>query len=199
MGLELFELALETEKVFDLRFTDAELTACGTPRAVIDLVWSKLAVAKPQTCPSQHAFYQVRDALVRVLKVHRRSVRPDTSLRTLFPSEGGWERWESFRKTLDPVQWLSAREGSSFLWMVVAATFVFVGIFCMCLGSPVPCVGVAIAFAASVIAALLSVGSVGRLPSCVENGGSVRDLVPLLQQSASCTSSRLLKKPHQLR
>ena len=76
----------------------------------------------------------------------------------------------------------------SFSWVVVAGTLMFVGIFCISLGSPVPCVGAAIAFVASVIATLLSVRSVGRLPSCVENGGCVRDLVPHLQQPKDYTS-----------
>jgi hypothetical protein len=103
MGLELLELTLEAEKVFNVRLKDEEVTECVTPRHFIDLVWSKLAVAKPPTCPSQHAFHQIRQAIVKVLNLPRRRVRPSTPIQDVLPSKSNKRKWRELRQALGPV------------------------------------------------------------------------------------------------
>ncbi len=182
MGLDLLELTLETERVFGLRFSNAELTVCQTPRHVIDLVWSKLAAAGRPACASQHTFYRLREALVRNLRLSPDSIRPDTPLQTLFPSEGRWERWEDLRKTLNPIRWPHVAHRSSFQWVLVVGVLVVEGILCIWLRGILPAVGTTVLCIVLAVAGVLSLASALQTPpSCDEIGGCVRDLVPYLQ------------------
>lgn len=195
MGLEMLELVLETEKEFNIRLQDREVTKCVTPRRFIDLVWSKLVPADPRACPTQHAFYRIRQALVTVLGVSRRSIRPSTPLQSLFPDETGkdappgrssGDNWLALRQTLNPPRWPPVHQSP---WSGTAITFVVLllcGIVCsMLVGLIAPGAGAVIfigTFTGAIIFGMASNERMGRWNSPIRVGnGTVRDLVPYLQ------------------
>jgi acyl carrier protein len=73
MGLDGVEIVMAVEETFDIRIEDAEAAKILTPRQLIELVQSKVAMTTASVCLTQRAFNLLRKTLLR---------------------HGGWKRFE---------------------------------------------------------------------------------------------------------
>ncbi len=85
MGLDSVELVMEFEEAFGVELKDEEVTRIVTPRAVIDLIFSKLKTAGESICRSQRAFYTIRRVLITAFGLERNAVTPDLRFRDWIP------------------------------------------------------------------------------------------------------------------
>ena len=87
MGLDGVELIMAVEEEFELVISDEEAGNVRTPGDLTDLVYSKLRKDRSDPCQSQHAFYVVRNVLIKELGVRRDQIKPYTNLCTLIPKD----------------------------------------------------------------------------------------------------------------
>jgi len=93
MGLDIVELFLAVEEKFQIHITDEEASDAVTVGALHQLVVGKLQLTDVQRCLTSAAFYRLRRALVDVVNVQRRQIRPDTPLELLLPIERRRALW----------------------------------------------------------------------------------------------------------
>jgi acyl carrier protein len=98
MGLELVELIMETEKEFGISFRETEIYGADTVGKFVDVVYSRFRKDKREPCPSQHAFYEIRNRLMEAYSTDRSQIRPNTELERLIPRENRRKHWEEFLK-----------------------------------------------------------------------------------------------------
>jgi hypothetical protein len=95
MGLDIYEVMLEIEEAFKLRFTDAEMQRCNTVGDIYELLLSKTGNGAPlAVCLSRIAFYRLRGQLQSVTGIDRRRLRPNTRLDEIFPREQLHSTWQ---------------------------------------------------------------------------------------------------------
>ena len=97
MGLDLVEIILAVEDKLQIDISDEEASEAVTVGMLHELIVGKVPVQDSQRCLTSTALYRVRRALVEVLGLARRQVRPDTRLDTrldtLLPVDRRRERW----------------------------------------------------------------------------------------------------------
>ncbi|HEY3441139.1 MAG TPA: hypothetical protein VGK29_10325 [Paludibaculum sp.] len=93
MGLDVVELFLAVEEKFQVDISDEEASDAVTVGAIHQLVVGKLQLQDVQRCLTSAAFYRLRRALVDVLNVQRRQIRPDTPLEPLLPVQRRRALW----------------------------------------------------------------------------------------------------------
>ena len=98
MGLDSVEMILRTEEEFSITISDEEAAASVTVGDLFRVVLAKLNVSPG--CLSSKAFYVTRRALVEVLGMPRRSIRPSTKLSPLLPDESRRMQWSEIRQRL---------------------------------------------------------------------------------------------------
>ena len=99
MGLDTVELIMEIEDEFRVAVPDAVAETLVTPGLVTDWLMSRLDVGPTraaEVCPSQRAFYRLRDALHQTFGAKRRKVRPDAMLASVLPSGIVRTQWARF-------------------------------------------------------------------------------------------------------
>jgi hypothetical protein len=101
MGLDTVEIVMRIEEEFSIDLPDAELGSVITVGDLYNIVLSKLDTTTTAECLSSKAFYRTRRALVDCLGVSRRSIRPATSLETLFPKQSRHRRWADVAKSIE--------------------------------------------------------------------------------------------------
>jgi acyl carrier protein len=102
MGLDMFEVVLEIEGAFDIRFDKDDYERCATVGGIRDLVVEKLHAAgriatRLNPCLSTAVFCKVRESLATVTAVDRRQVRPSACVEHLLPTPTRrkvWRQWE---------------------------------------------------------------------------------------------------------
>lgn len=135
MGLDSVELVMRMEEEFGIDIPDQEAVRMQTPRDVIAYVCARLGVRDGPPCLTRRAFHRLRGALVAVVGVERRAVRPNTRLAEFFPREGRWrkEAWWELEARLGAARWPAlVRPGWVFLavlalGLVAAAAVLFRG------------------------------------------------------------------------
>lgn len=105
MGLEGVEIVMAVEESFGITIADDEAEKIRTPRALVELVCSKVAVTDQANCLSQRAFYRARRALMDTLGVTRKDIRLDTKLEQLIPASSRRESWQKLRQALKANRW----------------------------------------------------------------------------------------------
>jgi acyl carrier protein len=98
MGLDAVELILRIEEEFSITISDEEAAASVTVGDLFRVVLGKLDVNPG--CLSSKAFYVTRRALVDVLGVPRRSIRPSTKLSLLLPDDSRRRQWSKIHQSL---------------------------------------------------------------------------------------------------
>ena len=83
MGMDGVEIVMAVEETFDIHIEDAEAEKLLTPRQLIDLVQSKVAVATASVCLTQRAFNLLRKSLLRHGGWKRSEIRPARRLSEL--------------------------------------------------------------------------------------------------------------------
>jgi hypothetical protein len=91
MGLDSVELLLRIEEEFSIDLPDDEVARVRTVGDLYGVVLSKLKTTPD--CLSSRAFYRTRKALVEVLGIPRRSIRPSSGLDIFSPPEQRKRLW----------------------------------------------------------------------------------------------------------
>ena len=128
MGLDLVELLMEVEEAFGISIPDEDAPAVETVGSFHDCLLRQLGTHQQTGCLTAVAFYQVRRALISVLGLPRKQLRPSTNLRQLIPVRGRRATWKRLQDSLG----LKLPKLSLPMWSVVftlAAPFV-VGLGC---------------------------------------------------------------------
>lgn len=94
MGLDGVELVLTVEERYQIRLPDAACSRVGTVADLAALIITQLPTPTG-ACPTARTFFRLRKTFVRQWGIHRREVRPDTPLETLFPRPLRQRRWET--------------------------------------------------------------------------------------------------------
>jgi hypothetical protein len=105
LRLELFgedtrELLGTIEASFGVKFTEDDLVCAVDVRALADCVCRKLTHPMSETCLSSATFYRLRREFVRLFKVRRADVNPQTPLAKLLPWKVRKERWRRLQDHL---------------------------------------------------------------------------------------------------
>jgi acyl carrier protein len=80
MGMDGVEIVMAVEEAFDLRIDDAEAAKILTPRQLIELVQSKVAITDASVCLTLRAFNLLRKSLLRHGNWKRSEITPATNL-----------------------------------------------------------------------------------------------------------------------
>src|SRR5262249_19976877 len=98
MGLESVELVISIEEHFEISIPDAaaeKMTAVG---ALVDYVHALFSAEERVKCNSAHAFYELRRALVEILQVPRKEIRPARKIIDVFPRDKRHLVWKQLSK-----------------------------------------------------------------------------------------------------
>ena len=93
MGLDGVEMLMAIEEEFQIVITEEEIYHCTTPKKMCTVIWSKLRQSKKPPCPSQHAFYLVRSAILKNTEVERKDITPNMELNRVLPVKNRKEKW----------------------------------------------------------------------------------------------------------
>jgi acyl carrier protein len=158
MGLDYVELVLEVEKRFQIAIADEEAGDVRTAGDLYQLILGKLPAHDSSICLTSVAFYRTRRAMVEVLNVERKQVKPSTVLESLLPRQRRRRQWQELRASmalslpnLEHAGWLQATffAGSvavsvlpvilgkvSYLWILPLVLLGFIGGFLLMLATP---------------------------------------------------------------
>jgi hypothetical protein len=104
MGLEIVELVIAVEELFDIAIPDEVAAGLLTPRHVMDYVSTRVPTAPPDRCLTQHTFYKVRRGL-RATVGAGTAVTPATRLDTV-AAEHTWPAvWSTVREAAGTSGW----------------------------------------------------------------------------------------------
>ncbi len=87
MGLDGVEIIMAVEEAFDIQIEDAEAAKVLTPRQLIELIQSKVAITAGTVCLTQRAFNLFRKSLLQQSRWKRSEITPATNLTMLFSRE----------------------------------------------------------------------------------------------------------------
>jgi len=145
---DLDQLIVDAEKSFGITFTEEDCSRMNTFESMASTIDGKLNLEHRDDCTLQQAFYKLRTAIVVATGVPQNTIRPGTTLDSLFPQRS---RAKSFRRVesyldlnlhvLTVPGWLSATTAISLILAVIvlfinailsllpfALTFVLLGI-----------------------------------------------------------------------
>jgi acyl carrier protein len=117
MGLEAVELVLAIEETFGIDLPDADAAKLTTPRKLIEYVCARVG-ATPEKCMTQRSFYRVRKALGAAVNVTPRTIRPETHLESLLPTQQRRKLWPKLAADLGVDRSL---ERPGWIWNVALA------------------------------------------------------------------------------
>lgn len=100
MGLDAVELVMEIEDEFGITIPDDAAIHTRTLGQLHDYLLERCADRRRTDCPTRSAFYHVRRALVAVLGVGPRSLRPSTPLLPLLRNRRLHRTWRQLEREL---------------------------------------------------------------------------------------------------
>jgi hypothetical protein len=95
MGLDLVEYVMALEDAFEIAIPHEDAVRLETPRQLIDYLCSRVGEAEDGPPLVQVAFYRIRSAVAKELKIERPDIRPSTTLAELAPHRDATELWLS--------------------------------------------------------------------------------------------------------
>jgi hypothetical protein len=105
MGLDLLEFTLAVEETFQIAIPDDDAQQILTPRQLVDYVLARSGEAQDCVCLEQRAFYRLRRAAMRLFKVSRERVSPQTPWRELLPQRELRRSWRLLHEATGTPQW----------------------------------------------------------------------------------------------
>jgi len=184
MGLDGVELVMALEEGFGVTITDAEAETCGTPAAVIDLIFGKLGASDERVCVSQRAFYLLRKGLTRTAGVDRRTVALSADVRSFTTDRSDREVWGDLNTAVQARSWPSLARPT---WLVASLWLLSLGAFC----GLITYVHWAIAAACALLVAFVATRITRQLRSRIPARYSqLRKLVPFAVTSDAITWTR---------
>jgi hypothetical protein len=100
MGLDIVELVLAVEEGFQIHIEDEEAGRASTFGDLHELVRSKLRGGASNRCFTSAAFYRTRRAIVELLSISRREIRPSTELGALFNVNSRRNTWGRMQEVM---------------------------------------------------------------------------------------------------
>ena len=102
MGLDAVELLMEVEDTFSIEIPNLEAEKINTVQDFYDCAWKhvsnkKLAIEK---CYTQSIFYKIRQAIIEIIKVDKKSITPKTKIADIIPLENRRQIWKQLEDTL---------------------------------------------------------------------------------------------------
>ncbi len=94
------DLLICFEDMFNIRFTDEELLDIMSFDDLVTLAISKIQLEDENTCTTQRAFYQVRNAINQLKTFDTDKLTPNSRLEDIFPKKNRNESVERFEATL---------------------------------------------------------------------------------------------------
>lgn len=91
MGLDLAELVLDVEDMFEVSIPEEVLLKIETPKQLIDWLYETLSLRSKTTkslniCITQRAFFLLRNQLTQQGLASRKEIRPSTNLSASAPA-----------------------------------------------------------------------------------------------------------------
>lgn len=102
MGLDTVELVMEVEETFDISIDDRDAEEIVTLGDLHRYVVARLALKdrKIHPCPTAAVFYRLRRALMAVVPIDRRRIRPASRVEDFVPAGRRREVWEALGRQL---------------------------------------------------------------------------------------------------
>ena len=117
MGLDSVELVMALEEAFGVSIANEEAEALTTPRAVIDLLFTKLQQTDARTCQTQRAFYLLRRGVMTQFGRPRDQVTLDLPIRSLMSPRAERLAWPALGRAVSARTWPALDRPA---WMVRA-------------------------------------------------------------------------------
>ncbi len=101
------QMGRAVEQQFGVSLNRQVLATLTTPLALMDAVAAELKLqgSAEKSCQSQGAFYRLRQALMRTLRLPRSSIAPGTALRQLIPWRAARSVWPQLRDAVAARKW----------------------------------------------------------------------------------------------
>lgn len=119
---DIDDLLLKVEESFSIKFVDNELKDITTFGQLCDQIISKIELDNTNDCTSQQAFYKLKDAISKELKIDKKSITPNTSLVITLPRKHRRKRLKKIENhigfklnILRPPHWVSGFLAITFL------------------------------------------------------------------------------------
>ncbi|HTE01112.1 MAG TPA: hypothetical protein VK668_17600 [Mucilaginibacter sp.] len=112
---DIGDVLVKIERSFNIRFDNEMLKDVNTFGTLCDVIAKQLDHCHSETCTTQHAFYQLRNAITAATGIDKCSITPHTKLCQIFPRDkrleliGSIENELGFEMNLlQPKQWIIA-------------------------------------------------------------------------------------------
>lgn len=131
MGLDTVELIMGIEDEFGIIIPDEDVENLQTMQEAHNYIFNQLRTRPIFPCPNQHAFYQLRKALLEIGNFSRSSIRPDSKTRQFLPEHYPYRFWKELKKQTDctfPDLTLNPKIG---LYGLILPLCFTAGIFCL--------------------------------------------------------------------
>lgn len=197
MGTDGVEIVMDCEERFGIAIEDGEAEAVRTPRMLIDLIVSKLALATEARCQSQRAFYHLRRAIVQMTGEPRRAIAPSSNIRAFLKQSTEAEFWAHLQQATASRAWPKLDLSSSLEFgrnfaLVVAISLTTVALFAQLRRGYLSLESVATAWTI-VTLLLLALAAIGSRPFKLRIPGRIqtlRDIVPFITSSPAINWTR---------
>jgi hypothetical protein len=140
MGLDPVEIVMTIEETFKISIPDKDLEKCRTIGDLIDVVTTRVDPKQDDICRSRHSFYILRKALLEVLPLTPKDVRPSSFLEALIPQAQRQAVWQQLRDRGVDIPGLE-RSNATY-WLAVTATIAPFLLLKVWLGSWWPALGI---------------------------------------------------------
>jgi acyl carrier protein len=125
MGLDTVELVMAFEETFGVEIPDKAAEQMLTVRDVIDFMYARMqerelreAKEGKPACPTQHAFYRLRQAALSQLSINRSDFRPKARWETLIPKSNRREAWTRLQQALETASLPPLEKPVQLRWLV---------------------------------------------------------------------------------
>jgi hypothetical protein len=105
VGLDGVEFLLATEEAFQIAIPDEDAVPIMTPRNVVDYVLRRLGEADERVCLEQRAFYRLRSACIRLFRVPRGVIKPESPWTEILPPRARRHNWKLLHQATGTPQW----------------------------------------------------------------------------------------------
>lgn len=130
MGLDVVELVMEIEDEFGISIQDKDAEKLQTMSDTQKYLQNILKSRKKFPCPNQHAFYQIRKALMKTGRFSRNTISPRSETQQFIPSENKHQFWKDFGDRIDLKLPSLALNSKIIKGSLIAPLIVLVIVFC---------------------------------------------------------------------
>lgn len=112
---EIGDVLLKIQRSFNIKLDSEGLKDADTLGNLCDIIVNKISLTNTDSCTTQHAFYQLRNAIATATGTDKCTIKPQTRLSKVFPRENRLSLLSAIEKELgfsinllQPRQWIIA-------------------------------------------------------------------------------------------